>query len=69
MELSINDILHLSVKERISMVEAIWDSVVSETDISLTRAQKAEIDRRLELYATGETQTYSWKEIKSSFLP
>ncbi len=68
MQLSINDILHLSVKERISMVEAIWDSVALETDTSLSEAQKTKIDRRLERYTSGKTQTYSWEEIKSNLL-
>ncbi len=50
------------------MVEAIWDSVALETDTSLSETQKTEIDRRLERYTSGKTQTYSWEEIKSNLL-
>jgi len=62
------DILQLSIKDRLSMVEAIWDSVASETDITLSDDQKTEINRRLELYKTGRTKTYSWDEVKESML-
>jgi len=68
MEISMKDILQLSIKDRLSMVEAIWDSVASETDITLSDDQKTEINRRLELYKTGRTKTYSWDEVKESML-
>ncbi|MCB0495386.1 MAG: addiction module protein [Cyclobacteriaceae bacterium] len=65
MELSIKDILKLDIKERLSIAEAIWDSVALETDISLTTAQKEEINRRLELFERGETKLYTLQEIKN----
>lgn len=69
MNSSMKDILKLSIAERILLVEQIWDSVASESDeetTSLTAAQKKEIDRRLALYRSGQTKTYSWKEVKAT---
>jgi putative addiction module component (TIGR02574 family) len=68
MNSSLNDILKLSVAERILLVEEIWNSIASEPQeeaTSLTASQKKEIDRRLALYRSGQTKTYSWNEIKS----
>lgn len=65
----LKDILKLSVAERILLVEEIWDSIASgpsEEVSSLTAAQKNEIDRRLALYRSGQTKTYSWKEVKAT---
>jgi putative addiction module component (TIGR02574 family) len=42
----------LSIDERIRLVEDLWDSIAADQSaLSLTRDQKAEIDRRLDAYA------------------
>jgi putative addiction module component (TIGR02574 family) len=38
----------LSVAERIQLAEDLWDSIPESADITLSDAQKAELDRRLE---------------------
>lgn len=66
---SLKDILQLSVAERILLVEEIWNSIASEPHkevYSLTSTQKKELERRLALYKSGATKTYSWKEVKPS---
>jgi putative addiction module component (TIGR02574 family) len=57
------EILDMSVDERIAMVEKIWDSIDHE-NISLTEAQQNELDRRLERYEKGETTFVTWDSIK-----
>jgi putative addiction module component (TIGR02574 family) len=42
------DFSKLSVAERIQLAEELWDSIPEAADISLTDAQRAELDRRLE---------------------
>lgn len=42
------DFSKLSVAERIQMAEDLWESIPESSDIPLTDAQKAELDRRLE---------------------
>ena len=42
------DFSHLSIPERILIVEEIWDSIAAEkASLPLTAAQKTELDRRL----------------------
>ena len=42
------DFSKLSVAERIQLAEELWDSIPESAEISLTDAQRAELDRRLE---------------------
>lgn len=42
------DFSKLSVAERIQLAEDLWDSIPESSDIPLTDAQRAELDRRLE---------------------
>jgi putative addiction module component (TIGR02574 family) len=46
-----SDLLHLSLEERIQLVEDLWDSIASEAEsrpdsLPLTEAQRREIRRR-----------------------
>jgi putative addiction module component (TIGR02574 family) len=62
--IKMQEILDLSVAERILMIEKIWDSI-NHNDIQIPVAQKQELDRRMARYENGETGFVSWKEIKS----
>jgi putative addiction module component (TIGR02574 family) len=42
------DFSKLSAAERIQLAEELWNSIPESADISLTDAQRAELDRRLE---------------------
>ena len=61
--IQIQEILEMSVAERILMIEKIWDSI-DHNDISTPEAHKQELDRRLERYNRNETSFVSWDEIK-----
>ena len=42
---------NLPVDERIRLVEDLWDSIASDQNsLSLSSAQKAELDKRLDVY-------------------
>jgi putative addiction module component (TIGR02574 family) len=46
-----SEIQQLSVKDRIELVEAIWDSIAIEADkIPLTEQQRLELDRRFDRF-------------------
>ena len=46
-----SSILKLPIKERIRLVEDIWDSIAADQlALDLTQAQKAELDRRLDAF-------------------
>ena len=58
------EILEMSVAERILMAEKIWDSI-DPNDIPLSVNQQQELDRRSERHEKGETTFVSWADIKS----
>jgi len=60
------DVDSLSIAERIILVEEIWDTIVAEQEsFEVTKAQKEELDRRLENYRTSPDLGASWEEIKT----
>ena len=66
---SLADVLELSVPERIRLVEDIWDSIAAVPEsISLTEAQIAELDRRLEDYRAHPEDGSPWEEVKNRIL-
>jgi putative addiction module component (TIGR02574 family) len=61
-----SEIKKLSVAERILIVEEIWDSIVGEQElVSLTDAQKMELDRRISLCDRSPDEGKSWEKIKN----
>jgi putative addiction module component (TIGR02574 family) len=63
------EIQHLTVSERIMLVEALWDSIVAEdSNIELTEAQKLELDRRLAAFEIDQDTGSSWPNVKSRVL-
>jgi putative addiction module component (TIGR02574 family) len=59
------DILSLSITERIELIGDIWDSVAEVPEvISLTDAQKAELDRRLDAYRENPTAGSPWSVVR-----
>jgi putative addiction module component (TIGR02574 family) len=62
--IKMQEILELSVAERILMIEKIWDSI-DHNNIETPESNKEELDRRLDRYEKGETKFYSWNDIKN----
>ena len=59
----------LSIQERITLVEEIWDSIAEDNGcFELTEAQKQELDRRLESFHANPSQGRTWEDIKRDFL-
>ncbi len=61
----VEEIMKLSVEEKISLIEKIWDSLDSEEESFLTKEQQEELDRRIERHERGEGKTYTWEEIEA----
>ncbi|ESQ78181.1 addiction module protein [Asticcacaulis sp. YBE204] len=57
-------IADLTVEERLELIEALWDSL-EDTDIDLTPAQKAELDRRLDNIDAGKGDAMEWETFRS----
>lgn len=54
----------LSIAERLLLVEALWDSIAADTQ--LTDAQRVELDRRLADHEAYPDEVVSWEEVQSS---
>jgi putative addiction module component (TIGR02574 family) len=61
--MKINDILKLSVSERILLIEKIWDSLNTD-ELEISESQKKELDKRLARIKKGETKFYKWDDVK-----
>ena len=58
-------ILSLSIPERILLVEDIWDSIAEIPEVvSLTAAQKQELDSRLDAYHRDPQVGSPWSEVR-----
>jgi putative addiction module component (TIGR02574 family) len=66
MTVSRDDILKLTVDQRLELIETIWDSLTTDPEsLPLSDAQKREIDRRLERYAVNPARLSSWGEVRA----
>ena len=55
----------MSIDDRITLIEEIWDSVMAEQEETpLTEAQKAELDRRMVAYEENPANAQGLTEIK-----
>ncbi len=62
----LDEILKLSVEERIRIAEEIWETVVADqAAVPVTQAQKDELDRRLDDLARNPDAGRSWEEFRS----
>ena len=67
--ISIAEVLALPVAERLRLVETIWDSIAEVPEaLELTKAQEAELDRRLAAYRKDATAGSPWPEVKARIL-
>lgn len=51
----LSDLMHLSIDERIQLIEALWDSIAAEAEskpeaLPLSESQRAQVRRRSQAY-------------------
>lgn len=64
-----NELLTLSVPERIDLVEALWDSIARDADaVPLMDWQRSELDACLEECLTHPDEGQTWAEVKAEIL-
>jgi putative addiction module component (TIGR02574 family) len=64
-KVDLTDILELSVQDRISLAQQIWDSVASDPDsLPLTVEQREELERRLEEYRKNPQDGAAWEDVQ-----
>jgi len=60
------DILDLSVEDRITLAQRIWDSVAADPGaVPLTPEQRAELERRLEDHERDPSDVVGWDEAEA----
>lgn len=64
------DFKKLSVLARIDLIGKIWDSIEEdEHPVTLTTAQREELDRRIEAHRQNPDDGIPWEEIKARRIP
>ena len=59
----------LSVEERLTLVQELWDSIATEVEAApLSEAQKQEDDRRLAAHRANPRSAIPWEVVKSQAL-
>lgn len=67
--MQVSEILQLSVAERIQIAEDIWDSISANPEsLELSKAQKVELDKRLENYEANPDDGIEWETLKKNIL-
>lgn len=62
----LDDVLKLSVSERILMVEAIWDSIVKNDEhLELSAENKQVLEERLENHRKYANEGSDWAEVRA----
>ncbi len=65
----INEILELPPSERVELAQRIWESVFDHPeDLSLTSAQKQELERRWAAFERSPDEGEPWEAVKRSLL-
>ena len=63
----LEEILSLSVEERIQLVEAVWDSIAQYPEsLPVTEAQRKELDRRLAEHLKNPKAARPWSQVRES---
>ena len=65
MSVPIEEILNLSIKRRLELIEEIWDSIASNPEaVPLTSAQRRELDRRKREHRSDPSAARPWSEVR-----
>jgi putative addiction module component (TIGR02574 family) len=66
MTTTIDDLRKLPVAARIAIVEELWDSISADSsNLPLTAAQIAELDRRLAAHDAARDEGESWPALRN----
>ena len=69
MNKNVDEILKLSVSEKLLAVETIWDDIAQHNEeLPLTKDQIMVLEDRLELYKANPKNIRDWQDFKKEFL-
>ena len=62
------DLHKLSVKDKIKVVQALWDDIANERSVdTLSMEHKRILDKRIQIIETGKAQYKTWAEVKAKY--
>ena len=61
--LSQEQIAHLTIEQRLELIEALWDSL-DQSEVPITPAQGAELDRRMEDFDQSAALAEPWDVVR-----
>ena len=61
--MTIEDIIALSVAERLALIERLWDSL-ADGDVPITATQRAELEDRIATFEQERSRGTTWDELK-----
>jgi putative addiction module component (TIGR02574 family) len=62
----IPELARLSPRQRLDLIEALWESL-DDKDVPVTEAQRAELDRRIAGCGQDREQIISWDQLSAEF--
>ena len=69
MAVSLDEILKLSIEERLELVASIWDSIADGVDtLPMSDSQRRMLDDRLDDLAKNPDLSSPWPEVKARIL-
>ncbi len=60
---TLSELTSLPVTDRLRVVESLWDSIESDTPVSLSPEQRDEINRRIEAHQANPDQSLTWDQV------
>jgi len=60
----IPELARLSPRQRLDLIEALWESL-DDRDVPVTEAQRAELDRRIAGFEQDQEQGISWDQLSA----
>lgn len=60
-----SQIVNLSAAQKAELLDAVWESLEADA-VSLTDAQRAELDYRIERHEKNPSDVIPWEQVKTS---
>ena len=60
---TLSELTSLPVADRLRVVESLWDSIESDTPVSLSPEQRDEINRRIEAHQANPDESLTWDQV------
>ena len=60
---TLSELTSLPVTDRLRVVESLWDSIESDTPVSISLEQRDEINRRIEAHEANPGELLTWDQV------